>query len=190
MIARSSYLSLLLTLVLLSTGVSSAQRTADNSSSIYPDSKDSDKTDQPKSVRELLDKARIQKEKKDFETMLSRGDEALKISEELEESLENTSQFTDKDLTKLESLEKIVKKIRGELGGNDEDDVGFSNETFIAQPNVIRPGSVAEGFKALKNTTLMLVDELKKTSRFTISAAAIQSTNTVLRLARFLRFKK
>jgi hypothetical protein len=34
------------------------------------------------------------------------------------------------------------------------------------------------------------VDELKKTTRFSISAIAIQSSNTVLKLVRFLRLRK
>lgn len=190
MIMRFAQLSILLSLFLVCTGVSQAQRTADNNSSLYPDSKETEKSDQPKSVRELLEKARIDKEKKDFETMLSRGEEALKISEQLENALETTSQLTDKDLAKIESLEKIVKKIRAELGGNDEDDVDTSDDNSTPRPKVTPPNSVVEGFKALKDTTVMLVDELKKTTRFSISAAAIQSTNAVLRLARFLRFKK
>ena len=51
-----------------------------------------------------------------------------------------------------------------------------------------RPKDVVDGFKVLRSNTIKLVDELNKTTRFTISAAAIQTTNTVLRITRFLKF--
>jgi len=191
MIARFAQISILIGLFLVFAGVCTAQRSADGSSSIYPDSKETDKGDQPKSVREMLDKLRIEKEKKDYDAMLSRGEEALRISDQLEKAFETNEKLTDKDLAKLDSLEKIVKKIRSELGGNsDEDTDAPDDDAMTPQPRVDRPNTVVEGFQALKKTTVMLVDELKKTTRFTISAAAIQSTNAVLRLARFLRFKR
>ena len=190
MIARLAHISILALIVCTFSLVCSAQRTADNGSSLYSDGKDDEKN-QPKNVREMLEKMRIDKEKKDYSAMLTRGEEALKISEQLEKTLETTAQLTNKDLAKLESLEKLVKKIRSELGGSDDDEIESSDEaaTTTPQPKVYKPNSIAEGFKALKSTTLMLVDELKKTTRFSISAAAIRSTNAVLRLARFLRFR-
>ncbi len=191
MIARFAHISILIGLFLVFAGVCTAQRNADGTSSLYPDSKETDKRDQPKSVREMLDKLRIEKEKKDYDAMLSRGEEALQISDQLEKAFETNEKLTNQDLAKLESLEKLVKKIRSELGGSDDDDTDPPNDdAFAPQSRVGRPNTVVEGFKALKETTVMLVDELKKTTRFTISAAAIQSTNAVLRLARFLRFKK
>ena len=47
--------------------------------------------------------------------------------------------------------------------------------------------SPAEAVKSLRAMTVSMYDELKKTSRFTISAAAIESTNALLRITRFLR---
>lgn len=135
----------------------------------------------PKGVREMMDKLRIEKEKKDYEEMLERGENALKLSSELETSLSKNSQLTDSDRTKLASLEKLVKKIREDLGGDDDDEAEAAEKEE-------KPSTIVQGFRSLKEATVRLVDELKKTTRFSISAAAIQTSNTVLRMTRFLRF--
>ncbi len=142
------------------------------------------KEDQPRSFKEMLTKQRIEREKKDYEEMLSRGDEAARLSQQLENAFEQNKALSQKDRQKLETLEKIVTKIRKELGGGDAD----GEETVVVKEQ--RPSSLQEAFSNLKETTLKLVDELKKGSRFTISAVAIQSSNTVLKLVRFLRLRK
>jgi hypothetical protein len=138
----------------------------------------------PKTFREMMQKMRIDQEKKDYEEMLDRGEQAAKISEELEQSFAKSSTLARSDREKLDDLEKLVKKIRGELGGGDDgeaDDSGDDNPP---------PKSTADGFKALQNLTGKLVDELKKTSRFGVSAVAIQSSNAVLKVVKFLKFSK
>ena len=51
-----------------------------------------DRDDQtPPSVGEMVEKQRILRQKKEYEEMLKRGDEALKLSEELEDCLLYTS---------------------------------------------------------------------------------------------------
>lgn len=163
---------------------------ADGTTSLYP--RTNEREEQPKSIREQLEKLRIEKEKKDHEAMLLRGDEALKISEQLERKINANAQLDNKDRDKLDTLEKILKKIRSELGGDDDsesatDENADPADTTQAKPDT-RPKDVVDGIKALRSTTIKLVDELKKTTRFSISAAAIQTTNTVLRITRFLKF--
>ena len=142
------------------------------------------KTDQqkelgPQSIQETLEKMRIEKDKKDHNEMVDRGDETLKILNQLEKSFEHNGRLSSEDIGRLERVEKLAKKIRDELGGHDdEDDEGTGTP------------SLEVAVKTLQATAGALFDELKKTSRFTISAAAIQSSNTVLRLARFLKITK
>jgi len=186
--------SILLALVLFACAGYVQAQSADNTTSVLPETpreRERRRDGEPKSFREMMEKMRIEAEKKDYEAMLKRGDEALKISEQLEKSFELTARVSGKDLEKLESLEKLVKKIRGELGGSDDDGnlADISAETSERQPTPANPNTIVEGFKILKATTVKLVDELRKTTRFSISAAAIQSTNAVLRLARFLRIR-
>mgnify|MGYP001497900803 CR=1 FL=1 len=142
------------------------------------------KEDQPRNFREMLSKQRVERERKDHEELLKRGDEAARLTEQLENAFEQTNTLTSKDKQNLETLEKIVVKIRKELGGDDDD----GEEAIEVKGR--RPSTLGEAFDSLKETTMKLVDELKKSSRFTVSAIAIQSSNNVLKLVRFLRLRK
>jgi molecular chaperone DnaK (HSP70) len=91
-----------------------------------------DKEDLPKNIKESLAKSRIEKEKKEFDELLGRGAEALKLSEELEKSFKQNSKLSAEDQKKLDRLEKLVKKIRNELGGDggEENDVEDNPSTI------------------------------------------------------------
>lgn len=145
-----------------------------------PDGRPQPKEELPKSFKESLIKQRIEREKKEYEELLARGEEAVKLSEELEKSFEQKQQLNLQDKEKLERLEKLLKKIRKDLGGEDDKDEDDSAET----------SSMFNAFKTLQETTVQLFDELKKQTRHTVSAIAIQSSNTLLRLVKFLRFAK
>ncbi len=142
------------------------------------------KEDQPRNFREMLSKQRVEREKKDHEELLKRGDEAAQLTQQLDDAFQRNNNLTQREQQKLETLEKIITKIRKELGG-DEDE---GEDESVTKER--RPSSLREAFNNLKETTIQLVDELKKTSRFTISAVAIRSSNTVLKLVRFLRLRK
>ena len=134
-----------------------------------------------KGVQETLAKQRIEREKKDFAELLERGNEALKLSGELETSYEKTNNLTADDLKKLDRLEKVVKKIRNELGAEsgDGDDEAESKSM-----------SVSNALKTLRDDTAKLVDELKKTSRYSVSVVAVESSTALLSIVRFLRLRK
>lgn len=136
--------------------------------------------DLPKSIKENLAKGRIEQEKKEYEELLKRGEEALKLAEDLEKSFAANNQLSSEDFKKLERLEKIVKKIRNELGG-DEDDENAEEKS---------PSTLENAFKALQENTVKLVNELKKSTRYSISVLAIESSNMLLKVVKFLRFKK
>jgi hypothetical protein len=135
--------------------------------------------DFPKNIRETLKKQEIERNKKDHEKMLENGEEAVQLSQELTESFEKTNRLSAQDVEKLERIEKLVKKIRSELGGDEEEEIEEA-----------KPSTLEVAIKTLKNTTVSLLDELKKTTRYSISAAAIQSSNSLLDIVRFLRFWK
>lgn len=130
----------------------------------------------PKSIKENLKKHQIKRDQKKFEDMLKDGEEAVKLSEELELSLNQNNRFLRDDIKKLERLEKLVKNIRQELGGADDKE---EEKVSLDFQNAIL---------SLKDKVVDLFEELKKTSRHSISAAAIQSSNSILKLVRFLRF--
>lgn len=156
--------------------VSAFSQDASNNS---PGRDSSNEKDTPKSVKEMLFKMRMERDKKDFQEMLDRGEQVSKLTERLEKSVENHHTLTTDDKQTIDDVEKLVKKIRGELGGSDDD-----------EDDVEKPVDVVTGVKYLHDSTSKLLDELKKSTRFTISAAAIQSSNAVLKTIRFLQFTK
>ena len=145
------------------------------------------RTDKPYGLDEMLAKQRAARDKKDHEQMLARGEEALRLATQLEVSFSQNRGLSREDKARLESLETAVRKIREELGGDDDDGTEVDSAEAVEES---KPSSIAEAFKYLQSTTVKLVDELKKTTRFSISAIAIQSSNSVLKIVRFLRLKK
>ena len=139
------------------------------------------KEDLPTGIKESLAKQRIERDKKDFAELLARGEEAVKLSNELEKSFTQNNQLSSTDQKKLDRLEKIVKKIRNELGADGDDKSVELNE---------KPLSIINALKALQNNTVKLVDELKKTTRYSVSVIAVESSNFLLRVVRFLRIGK
>ena len=142
-----------------------------------------------RSFQEMVTKQQISRRKKEHNELLKQGEEALRLSQELESSFESKETFTGTDLQKLQELEKVVSKIREELGGDDDDDDKDAEKNADSSENSAR-SSIGAAFKFLRSSTIKLVDELKRSTRFSISVAAIQASNSVIKFARFLRLKK
>ena len=138
--------------------------------------------DRPQTINETLYKLRVEQEKKEHGQMLSRGEEALRITEAIEKEFEEKGRLTSDEVSKVANIEKLVKRIRSELGGDDEDDKQSEGDAS-------KPVSPGEAVKSLKELTRNLCNELKKTTRFTISLTAIQASNAVLRVTRLIRSK-
>ena len=115
--------------------------------------------------------------------MLAHGEEAVRLSEELENSFEKNNKLNSNDVEKLEKIEKLFKKIRKELGGDSD---GDEVKTEIAE----KPSTIKNAILTLKESATGLYDELKKTSRYSISVVAIQSSNTLINIVRYIRFWK
>ena len=143
------------------------------------------KEELPKNIKESLEKSRIEQEKKDHEELLQKAEEAMKLSAELQEAYEKNKSLTPEDKKKLERLEKLLKKIRKDIGGDDDDN---SKENAENPNESEKPSTVVTALNKLRSTSVNLFDELKKTSRFSISVVAIQSSNAILKVIKFLRF--
>lgn len=133
----------------------------------------------PKGFGETMAKMYIEKQKKEYKEMIDRSEQALRLSEQLEKSFSQNGKLTKQNYDQIASIEKLTKKIRNELGGDDDDDK--SDQQAISE---------ADAVKTLRERVVNLYDALKKTSRFSISAAAIEGTNAVLKIARFFRLTK
>lgn len=139
--------------------------------------------DDSKFVKDMLAKQQTEREKKEYATLLERGEAALALSNKLEESFQANNRLTPADAKRLEEFEKLMVKIRKDLGGDDDGEKELS-------VNKGRPRDVREGFIALKGATERLVSELKKSTRYSVSIVAIESSNTLIKIARVLRFWK
>lgn len=134
----------------------------------------------PQNIQETLKKQEIEQLRKEHEEMLENGELAVKLTEEVEESYNKSENLTSQDIEKLAKIEKLFKKIRKELGGDgDESEVEFK-----------KPRTIKNAISDLKETAVNLFGELKKTSRYSISAVAIQSSNTLIDIVRYIRFWK
>jgi membrane-associated HD superfamily phosphohydrolase len=170
MVSKSAKLVFLFSLILLGVSVASAQF----------ERNPQPKVDLPDAMKENLAKRRIKDEKEEYEELIKRGEEAVKISEELSKSYEENKKLSGEDQKKLEKLEKVVKRIRRDLGAEDDD----KNE------QADKPSSMLNTLDTIKEKTSNLLTELKKASRYSISVVAVESSNTVFRLIKFLRFNK
>ena len=139
----------------------------------------------PKNIKETMAKQRIEREKKEYEELLKRSEEAVKLSEELEKSFTNSNQLSSDDQKKLDRLEKLVKKIRGDLGGDDDGEQGLNEKE---KPE--KPSTLENAFKTLPKNAAQLFSEIKKSTRYSISVIAIQTSNVLLKLVKFIRFGK
>ena len=77
---------------------------------------------------------------------------------------------------KLKEVQKLVKKVRSELRASGDDD-----EKDL-------PEDVVEALQLLHKSASDLMSEIKKTTRHSVSLVAIKSSNTVMKIVKFLRF--
>ncbi len=139
----------------------------------------------PKNIKETLAKQRIEREKKDYEELLEKSEEAVKLSEELEKSFSDSKQISDEDRKKLEKLEKLVKKIRRELGGGDDEE----QEEKIAEA-AQQNSTLGNALRNLQSNAVNLFNEIKKSTRYSISVIAIQTSNSLLKIVKFIRLSR
>ena len=179
MISTLFRLTFVFSFVLTITICVSAQSTGADASTNDRGSK-SRQEDFPKNIKESLAKSRIEREKKEFQELVKRGEETQKLIEELEKSFSENQTLSAEDQKKLDRLEKLAKKIRKELGADDDEDSEIED----------KPSTKQNALKTLQKNSVKLLEELKKATRYSISVIAIQSSNSLLKAIRFLRFDK
>ena len=172
--------SLISIIVVVLSAVAISAQTASNDPWPFPDRRKPD--DDSRFVKEMLAKQQSTREKREYESLVERGEAALKLSKELQESFEKNNHLSAVERKKLDEFEKLVSKIRHDLGGNDDDEIQLEAK------NENSPKDVREGFLFLKRSTEQLVSEIKRSTRFSVSVLAIESSNTLVFLARFLKF--
>lgn len=125
---------------------------------------------------EMRAKHAIKLAEKDHKENLDRAREIALIGKELQESLKGKSTLDRNSLKKIERLEKLTKKIRGEAGGEDE-------EVEI----IDRPTDIAAAAAKIAEKSESLSKNVQSTPRQVVSASVIGEANVLLELIKMLR---
>jgi hypothetical protein len=138
--------------------------------------KDEDQTPLTTFEEELRAKRMIKMAEKDHQENLDRAKEIQQIGKELKESLQGKSALDHDNLKKIEKLEKLTKKVRGEAGGESED------ITIVNPPKDLSDTACQIGDKSES-----LSKEVQNTPRQVVSASVISSANILLELIKIAR---
>ena len=125
---------------------------------------------------ELRAKHAIKLAEKDHRENLNRAREICDIGKQLQEGLKNKSTIDREFLKKIERLEKLTKKVRGEAGGEDEE-VNIAN----------RPSDVSSAVSQIAELSESLSKDVQNTPRQVVSTSVISSANVLLELIKILR---
>ena len=125
---------------------------------------------------EIRAKHAIKLAEKDHEENLARAREIEQLGKELQETLKGKSNIDRAAFKKIERLEKLTKKVRGEAGGED-DEVSIDN----------RPSDIASALTQIAKATESLSKNVQNTPRQVVSASVIGDANVLLELLKTLR---
>ena len=125
---------------------------------------------------EIRAKRLIKLAEKEHEENLKRAREISQIGQDLKAGLVNTTAVAKPDPKKVDRLEKLTKKIRGEAGGEDDE---------VQIVNV--PADIPAAVTQIADTADQLSKDVQKTPRQVVSAAVIDRANVLLQLVKILR---
>jgi hypothetical protein len=125
---------------------------------------------------EMRAKHAIKAAEKEHEENLDRAREIGQIGKELQECAKNASSLDRDFLKKVERLEKLARKIRGEAGGEDDE---------VKLPK--RPTDAASAIAQLADASETLSKDVQNTPRQVVSASVIGSANVLLELIKIVR---
>jgi hypothetical protein len=107
---------------------------------------------------------------------VDRAKEIAQIGKELKSAVSNTPILSRESHKKIERLEKLTRKIRGEAGGDDQ-------EIEIAN----RPTDVPSTISRIADAADTLSKEVQDTPRQVVSTSVIENANVLLELIKIMR---
>lgn len=113
---------------------------------------------------------------KEHEENLKRATELGQLGQDLKATVKTRTILEREDTKKIDRLEKLAKKIRGEAGGED-DDVQIVNA----------PSDVPSAINQIADAAELLSKDVQKTPRQVVSASVIDRANVLLQLVKILR---
>lgn len=121
-------------------------------------------------------RAEVRHEEAAHKELLERADEAARLGAELRTSFEHNQNLTAEDLKRLERIEKLARKIRGGVGGSDD-------EGELKDP----PRQLGPAVTRVAELTKTLSEKVKSTSRLVVSVPVIEKSNELLELIKYIR---
>jgi hypothetical protein len=125
---------------------------------------------------EIRAKRAIKMAEKDHQDNVDRAKEVADIAKDLQTTLKDKTTIDREAAKKIERLEKLTKKIRGEAGGEDE-------EIKITD----RPSDINGAIKQIAESAESLSKSVQNTPRQVVSASVIGNANVLLELIKLLR---
>jgi hypothetical protein len=125
---------------------------------------------------EIRAKRAIKMAEKDHQENVERAKEVADIAKDLQTALKDKKTIDREATKKIERLEKLTKKIRGEAGGEEE-------EIEITD----RPSDINGAIKQIAESAESLSKSVQRTPRQVVSASVIGNANVLLELIQLLR---
>lgn len=143
-----------------------------------PDRSSSDDDGPPMTTfeEEMRAKRAIREAEKEHQQNLDRAEEISQLAKELQQGFKTKNSLDREGLKRLDRLEKLTKKIRGEAGGEE-------NEVQI----VNRPTDKSAAIAQIAETAESLSKTVQNTPRRVVSASVIDGANVLLELIGILR---
>lgn len=118
----------------------------------------------------------LKEEKKNYVEHVERAKEVRDLAAELQRIYKTAHSFNAADYKKLERLEKLTRRIRNEVGGEQTD----------ADPKDL-PQQKHEAVPMLAEMAKELSEAVEKTPRRVVSASIIDQANKLIALIQYLR---
>ncbi len=128
--------------------------------------------------KEMMSRMRVKREKSLHEDHLARAREAAQIAALLKSQYEARQSLDRDGKKKLEQMEKIVKKLLNQAGGDDDAKNLNATSQFTDLPAVFTQ-------LALQSNALQI--EVENTPRLVISTSVIERAGKLLGVIRFIR---
>ena len=125
---------------------------------------------------EIRAKRLIKLAEKEHQENLNRARELSQIGQDLKAGLKTRTTLDREDTKRVDRLEKLTKKIRGEAGGEDDE---------VQLPNA--PTDIPSIVSQIAENADLLSKDVEKTPRQVVSASVIDRANVLLELVKRLR---
>jgi hypothetical protein len=140
----------------------------------FPDDSRDEHSNLPDEMRVKMAIARAEQEHK---KILEDVDKLRDLSGQIALAYGDRGKLSSEDVKKLGAIEKLARRVLNFAGGEQVDD----------KDGAPQPATLAEAIDKLNSSAEDIKKDMAAETRFVVSAAVIEKSNEVIRLARFIR---